>query len=475
MKDIDEELSLQIKIAFEDLDDGRSEMGWAMLLEKYEKPYRRLPIWWVTGIAASLAIVAGLWLFLSNPAQKVSKPIETVEQNNATIIKDNNNLQQTKTENKVLDSNLDLSHPKLEKEINKVEKAEKNNLSTTKTELKTTDQPQPQLTKNDAIKLEKAEKTNLSTIKTELKTTDQPQPQLTKNEATKLEKGEKPEIKTTDYTNVVQKPVQIVSTPNLSNPVNPITTEEFLKEQSKIAATKAEAKVKEKKTKVRNNSYEIFTGTFLNYFGDNDVKVNAGFGLNANLKVSKNLFLSVGAGISQNNIAYQSYTPNQQKGLLYDAAPSYSTNTGGSAVTNTLQAGYISNTKLNAQLLSLDLPITLKFYPTKKQNFYFSTGFNSNSYFAQKYDYTYTLNSSSSFSSSAQSELEKTEKSKFKGFDLANSAIFAIGINQKFGKTNSLTFEPYFKPAIRDMGDKNLRINTVGLNLKLNFGNTNKK
>jgi hypothetical protein len=382
------------------------------------------------------------------------------------------NLSTIKTELKTTDQ----PQPQLTKnEATKLEKAEKNNLSTAKTELKTTDQPQPQLAKNGATKLEKAEKNNLSTAKTELKTTDQPQPQLTKNEATKLEKGEKPEIKTTDYTNVVQKPVQIVSTPNLSNPVNPITTEEFLKEQSKIAATKAEAKVKEKKTKVRNNSYEIFTGTFLNYFGDNDVKVNAGFGLNANLKVSKNLFLSVGAGISQNNIAYQSYTPNQQKGLLYDAAPSYSTNTGGSAVTNTLQAGYISNTKLNAQLLSLDLPITLKFYPTKKQNFYFSTGFNSNSYFAQKYDYTYTLNSSSSFSSSAQSELEKTEKSKFKGFDLANSAIFAIGINQKFGKTNSLTFEPYFKPAIRDMGDKNLRINTVGLNLKLNFGNTNKK
>jgi hypothetical protein len=125
-------------------------------------------------------------------------------------------------------------------------------------------------------------------------------------------------------------------------------------------------------------------------------------------------------------------------------------------------------------LLNLDLPIVFKFYPTKKQNFYISTGINSNSYLAQRYDFNYRA-TNQNINNGQPTFYEETEKSRLNGFNFANSAIFAIGINQKLGKNTSLIFEPYFKPAIGYMGSNNLKINTAGLNLKFNFSKPDKK
>jgi predicted metalloprotease len=540
MMDIDEELSLQIKAVFEDFDDGRSEMGWGMLLDKYqEQPSRRFPIFWVTGIAAMLAIVAGLWVFFDKQGQKEIKTEQNVKQTKNPSIKNNGASNQSQVGVKLGDTNSAVSlspSPIIKKDSEPHHTSHsKNNLvaqdgvkyansnqtipkpvaQVVKNETNKSNplnEPEviltnPKITSNEGIIIKKGN-TDQSRQIAEVIPKKLQDPQVVKNETNKANPTNDPKVilinpkitssegivtknGNTDQTqqiaqasqkNKIDSAQKAIDQQQIANktitppePTTPkITTEELLIEQSKLAANKNGQKVKEKKIKNNKNSYEVFTGTFLNYYGNNEVKVNAGFGLNANLKVSNGLFLSVGAGISQNKISYQSYSPNTSKGVLYDAvAPTYSVSSGGS--TNMLQTGYVSNTKLNAQLLSLDLPIILKFYPTKKQTFYLSTGFNSNSYFAQKYDYTYTVTSTSAVASNIKSEYGESEKSKFKGFDLANSAIFAIGFNQKIGKTNMLIFEPYFKPAIGNMGDKNLKINSAGLNLKFSFGQSLKK
>ncbi|MES2847435.1 MAG: hypothetical protein V4685_00145, partial [Bacteroidota bacterium] len=150
------------------------------------------------------------------------------------------------------------------------------------------------------------------------------------------------------------------------------------------------------------------------------------WGIAGGFKVSKSLSLSVGAGISKNKITYESGFGHSD--LLTDGAfNSVSTPGSGNYSYSNVE------TSVNAQLLNLDLPITLKFYPTKKQNFYLSTGINSNSYLSQQYNYNYSF-TNLAINNGLATYKEETEKSKLKGFDFANSAIFAIGINQKISK-----------------------------------------
>jgi hypothetical protein len=509
MMDLDEELSLQIKTVFDHFDDGRSDMGWDMLRAKYpEDSGRKFPYYWLLGAVASLLIVFGLWFF-NRPDQQLDDTQPIVKQqttkpaiekpavkseNTTKAIEKTTPDQQLSTkiiskkpiiraqEQPVLKTNPLVTDKKMNGQQNVVvvnqnpiqlkNDDQKGNRQVSNTP---TDQKQVAATKVEDPKINPqlnnaVVKPNLAvTTKIEVPVINQ---QSTDNKPTVSNPIAQINPNKIDTIKIDEKLVAKNQEKVIDKPIQPKkTTEEFLKEQSKIAAAKI--KRAERKDKVHKNSYEVFTGTFLNYYDDNDVKVNAGFGLNANLKLSKSLFLSVGAGVSQNKISYQNYTPisvsrKLQSDYSYAVAPVGTT-------TNILQTGIVTNIKLNAQLLSLDLPIALKFYPTKKQNFYISTGLNSNSYFAQKYDFTYTVLTASSLSTNSMFDREATEKSKFKGFNLANSAIFAIGINQKIGKTNNLIFEPYFKPVIGYMGDKNLKINTAGLNLKFNFGNTTKK
>ena len=451
MKDIDEELNSQIKSVFDDFDDGRSELGWASLREKYpEKVDRKIPLWWISGIAASLLLVCGVWLFLSGPVGN---------------------------EKDFLNNAKEARHPDLE--------GKSHNETTVIAKKKTT----------DGGKINVQELAPSPVQKNTIAPVGMLQQQL-KNDMVAIVNQPKESNAITHHTHTIDQPV-VVATPieqivKLAKDTNSVqinqtagtakneavnevaphqlnkTTAEFLAEQSKLNVAKAEVKDKEKRSATQN-SFEVFTGTFLNYFPGSDVKVNAGFGLNANIQVSKDLFLTVGAGVSQNKMAYDS----RQTSTLPEARSSDLMQNSPNSVAYTSEP-FVTDIKLAAQLLAIDIPIAIKFYPTKKQNFYISTGINSNSYLNQQYIYSYTVLNPSSFYKIESEPEEQVEKSKFKGFDFANSALFAIGINQQIGN-NTMVFEPYFKPAIGNMGDKNLRINTVGLNLRFNFSNGKKK
>jgi hypothetical protein len=471
MMDLDEELTLRIKTVFDNFDDGNSDMGWALLREKYpEKSGKKIPLYWFAGAAASLLIVLGLWL-LEGP---------------------NKNIEGTKS---------NVSHPQKQKNAEDGPMPKKENIATTVLKDQVPTLNKPKKAKENVHQQLTTDRGWISHHPKMRVNIGDHQPNSIYDKITTNTKDAvvTNQIDQKVYQQAIQGNVRQIEIPMNTNSIAQAnannldsltevnrqkeaanvkaaaasiamkkTTEEFLAEQSQIALTKTEQKVKKDS---RKSSYEVFTGTFLNYYADNDVKVNAGFGVNANLKVSEGLFLSVGAGVSQNKISYDSYVPTSvTKGVERQYAVS-------DAPSSVLlqNSSVVSNVQLNAQLLSLDLPVMLKFYPSKRQNFYFSTGFNSNSYFAQRYAFTYTVLTASSFAGTSRADREETEESKFRGFEFANSAIFAIGINQKIGKTNSIIFEPYFKPALGNMGDKNLKINTVGLNLRFSFNSHEKK
>jgi len=451
MMDIDEELKSQINSVFDDFDDGQSEQGWASLRTKYpEEKNRKFPIWWISGIAAAFLLMCGLWLLLSQPNKKTDEKDQIVKQS-----KDLNPTAPTNQEEPKSVENNPNNEVKIDNKENPVLFGSPPNTASISKKLQqrpsVTDQ---QLMQNSGVSLPvttsvvEAPKNGIDPI----------------NQAVAA-------VQTKDASQNGVTSIAVVpsdDSKSLPQTVRKQTTEEFLIAQSKLANSRDDDK--QKKATNNKSSFEVFTGTFLNYAA-NDVKVNAGFGLNANIQVSKKLFVSIGAGVSQNKISNQNRLDIPQSSSM---ASDVVSSPGSAAYTS---YSFLSDIKLAAQLLNLDLPIAIKFYPTKKQNFYISTGINSSSYLSQNYTYSYTILSPSSFynnyTKSVQEE-EKTEQRPMGGFDFANSAIIAIGINQNIGQ-HKLIFEPYFKPAIGNMGEKNLRINTVGLNLKFNFNTAEKK
>jgi hypothetical protein len=456
MKESEDKLSQQIKAAFEDYDDGLAADGWTELRKKHpEKESKKLPIWWLTGIAASLLVVAGLYFNQNSNTEKL-------------ILSANNSKKDTSVRQQIENNKGKLDFASASKATD-----EKNTIADDP------NQKSNNLNENVAsVKPFVAHQNKLAIAGTEKKpamlntnTTDhQPKSAVVMDNAiasVQTDNSSKGKIAVeNNATAVVEKDVKPT---NDAKPTK-ISIEEFLTEQSKILAA-TENKKGIKKNNTSTTTIDVFTGTFFNYHDDNEAKLSAGLGINANVKVTKNVILSFGAGISQNKVSYENKVPAQVTEAMF-ASKNNSLNAApvdGFAYSATAT----NDVSFNGSMLSIDLPMVVKLYPTSKQDFYISTGINSSTYLSQKYTYNYSLSNFAVQNGTAQPQ-QQTEKSSLKGFDFANSAIIAIGINQNIGK-NTLIFEPYYKPALSSMGDKNLRISSAGLNLKFNFNGNAKK
>lgn len=451
MKASDEELIEQIKVVFDDYDDGLSEQGWADLRKKFpEKENKKLPIWWLSGIAASLLLVMGLYFgevfntsksILQNAKNKKTETPATIHSDHINPQNDSiteNHVatvenpplvpkptqqatlpsEQVITENPLIAINIAVGEKQPDKNVVSPVETTKNNPPTT------------------AVVVDNG--SMVTTTKVE------------NNQVAGIVQGEAPK-------NTVEK----------ETPPTKLSTEEFFnKESQKLASNNNKNLEKNSSSKT---TLDVYTGTFFNYHDNNEAKLSAGVGLNANVKVTKNLVFSFGAGISQNKVSYENKVPMEVSTSMFAARD----NAMSLAPSSTIYSATATNdVSFNGQLLTIELPMAVKFYPTKKQDFYISTGINSTSYLSQKYTYNYNWSNFQVKNGEAQ-QRQETEKSSLRGFDFANSAIIAIGINQNLGR-NTLIFEPYYKPALGTMGDKNLRISSAGLNLKFNFNGAKK-
>lgn len=454
MKTSDEELAQQIKTVFDDYNDGLSEHGWSELRQKYpEKENKKLPIWWLSGIAATLLIVAGVYLNNVFDTEKVIlradiAPKENPIKENNIVENKNENFSPSDTENTIGKNNSSVAKTHSSNRLNNSFTTERQHLA-----------------QNITVTNKKSEKEVNNITTTENNGSAKP---LTANE----NNNQIIASVQIDKHNVTENiaPDKTIDTVEKNAKPTKLSTTDFLNEQSKILANSNTNK-ENKQNGRSQTTIDVFTGTFFNYHDDNEAKLSAGVGLNANVKVAKNVVLSFGAGISQNKVSYEHKVPVEVASAMFEsknaalnAAPSNGT---------AYSATATNDVSFNGQLLSIDLPMVVKFYPTNKQDFYISTGINSSSYLTQKYTYNYNW-SNFNVKNGEEQPQQQVEKSRLKGFDFANSAIFAIGINQNIGK-NVLIFEPYYKPALSTMGDKNLRISSAGLNLKFNFNGNSKK
>lgn len=451
MKASDEELIEQIKVVFDDYDDGLGEQGWADLRKKFpEKENKKLPIWWLSGIAASLLLVMGLYF------GEVFNTEKTILQNAK-----NNKIETPSTTNSghITPQNDSITE-------NQVATVEEPPVVQKRTQQATQPSEQviaenPLIASNLAVAEKQLEKNTVSPVET---TKNNPPATAVVDNGSMVTttKTENNQVAGIAQTEVVPK-----NTLEKGTPSTKLSTEEFLnKESQKLANNKNKNLEKNSSSKT---TLDVYTGTFFNYHDNNEAKLSAGVGLNANVKVTKNLVFSFGAGISQNKVSYENKVPMEVSTSMFAARD----NAMSLAPSSTVYSATATNdVSFNGQLLTIDLPMAVKFYPTKKQDFYISTGINSTSYLSQKYTYNYNWSNFQVKNGEAQ-QRQETEKSSLRGFDFANSAIIAIGINQNLGR-NTLIFEPYYKPALGTMGDKNLRISSAGLNLKFNFNGAKK-
>ena len=449
MKTSDEELAKHIKDVFEDYNDGLSEHGWAELRKKYpEKRNKKLPIWWLTRAAATLLLVLGLYFNNSIDTEKIALKVNTSKTDSSFKQAAENK----KTEDIAKATATNVS-TKSEKAVDK-----NNGIISAPLQLRTQQVKTANHTTNEKLAGTTAgakEQTNIGIINDNLVASANQT--NTNNIDNKLNQGNEAAVETSSKTDNETKNTKL-------------STEEFLNQQSKILAAN-DNKKETKKNNAPNTTLDVFTGTFFNYNNNNEAKLSAGAGLNANVKVTKNLVFSFGAGISQNKVSYENKVPVEVSQSMFASKADMSASLAPSS--NMYSATATNDMSFNGRLLSIDLPMVVKFFPSKKQDFYISTGINSSSYITQKYTYNYSSSNFSYRNGEAQPHQE-TEESTLKGFDFANSAIIAIGINQSIGK-NILIFEPYYKPALSTMGDKNLRISSAGLNLKFNFNGNAKK
>lgn len=450
----DEELANQIKSVFEDYDDGLGEQGWSELRKKYpEKDSKKLPIWWLTGIAATLLLAVGLYFSNTFDTDKVILSAGTTPKANALPEKIISDEVKGGTSQTRLDTVKTNTYAMPEKSGNEnIEPAKVANTA------------QKYIAQHNAIgDVNGTQELDVVVSNSEVALA-KPLTVIDKN--TPIVAVTKPDDKVTANA-IITKDEQ----PTEKSVKLKLSTEEFLKEESKALANNANKD--SKKNGAPTTTLDVFTGTFFNYHDDNEAKLSAGVGLNANIKVTKNLVFSFGAGISQNKVSYENNVPAEISQAMFDSK-SDGTNAMNAPITGLAYSVTATNdVSFNGQLLSIDLPMVVKFFPSKKQDFYISTGINSSSYITQKYTYNYNQSNFGIRNGEAQPKRE-TEKSNLKGFDFANSAIISVGINQNVGK-NILIFEPYYKPALSAMGEKNLRISSAGINLKFNFNGNNKK
>jgi hypothetical protein len=444
---IDDKFSNHVKSVFDEYEDGSADQGWAELLKKYPdrglgaaKPRKVIPMqWWLGAVAASV-LLACFILFFAN--EQPTDQVQVADKEHTEIPGDTPPVVEP------------------EKEIHAAEPA-------------ATTAHEPGVAIAGTVH-------NTTTYIQAEPIASQPYAEQPVTEQKPVQ--QEPIIQQVPIVEQVTKENPATAFNTTDQEKKPTSIEDFLDQETKNAPALA---ANEKKSKSLT-SFDIYAGTFLNYFENNPAKMNAGFGVNANVKISKKVYLSVGAGLSENTIAYENSLPSGSVDALTSSFPLSSPAQGlnstakpgggssGAIESNPPNVTFASKTSgpstdvsVNAILLNLDIPIALKFYAGKSDRFYVLTGINSNSYINQKYMQSYsTFNY---LSNTTETKEQEVEGSKLNGFDFANSAIFAFGISQDLSKSTTLTFEPFYRPSLKGLGDKNIRLNTIGVNLKLNL------
>lgn len=217
-----------------------------------------------------------------------------------------------------------------------------------------------------------------------------------------------------------------------------------------------------RKSNTKNHTFSVFAGSYFNYSLGSETKLNFGAGFTSDIRITSNVSLSTGMALAKNTLTYNDGVPSARTAKrAYDAIPSF-------GLTNNLVGNNLTTvTKYHASLLSLDIPVNVKYLIIPQGNkLYLLAGLSSGTYLSERYSSDYrNYSPAGTFIKSQGVEV----KSQFQSFDLARTLNISFGYSANLGKSHNITVEPFLKYPLGGLGSENLKFGSTGVNLKLNF------
>lgn len=437
----DQEFTNKIRQVFDNFEDPSAEHGWQELRKKYPKNDRKLvPLWWAA--AAVFLLVGGLW-FLA-------------------------------PEKDFQDQKLANKKPALQKSTDDINSA---NMKDAHNNPGITSIPQISVVNNNSP--ENIQDENL------LPADNSPVSNASGRVDTFNSELIQPSQILPTLTNHLRKTALIALPTYSSLPKNTAGQQDSLIHAAarRLALAKSDPVVEKhnppagnlpynsQKTPANGNVFSFYAGSYFNYAAGSQSNLNFGAGFTSDIKLANNLKLSTGLGLANNSLTYNNGVPisaerdNSITQNLPHSSPS--TGNGGSGSANFTTITTI--TKYNAKLLSLDIPVNIKYMIIPEENkFYFLAGLSSGTYLTESYALDYRNYSATLGAYTSQTQGAEVKK-QLQGFDFARILNISMGYSTNLGKTQNITIEPFLKYPLGGLGSEDLKFGSAGINLKLNF------
>ena len=419
-KPVDNKLSSKIKQVFDNYEDQSADAGWEKLRQKYPDRIKRPIFLWMSMAAAICLFVAGFWLISLNQQTDLSKPIKD---QNRMIVKQNTSVPGAEKK-----ANSGLSSTKNIKEsvpVNEnVARSEGNKFPEKK--------PAPAISPDQAVYV--VQETS-GTNKVPGKLISEEVEKTTSIGVTRSDRN--------SFSIVTIKP-------NVKVDEGTFQTLNVMEENTKENITNDK--------KIQKTTFSIFAGSFFNYSEGSENELNFGAGFSSDIRISKKLKFSTGLSLASNSLSFESRQLPQNASSSFNSARDLSS------------AGILTTiTSYSADLLAIDIPVNLKYqFVPESDKFYVSAGLSSGTYLNETYAFQYKNFNPTSGAFSAQAKNQETKK-QLNDFDLARTLNLSFGLSTGFGKTQTISIEPFLKYPLGGLGSENLKFGSTGINLKLHF------
>ena len=419
-KPVDNKLSSKIKQVFDNYEDQSADAGWEKLRQKYPDRIKRPIFLWMSMAAAICLFVAGFWLISLNQQTDLSKPI--------------------KNQNKII-AKQNTSVPGAEKKVN-------NGLSSTKN-IKESVPVNENVARSEGNKFPEKK----------------PAPAISPDQAVYAiqEKSGTSKVPDKLISEEVEKTTSIGVTRSDRNSFSIVTIKPNVKVDEGTFQTLnlMEENTKENITndkKIQKTTFSIFAGSFFNYSEGSENELNFGAGFSSDIRISKKLKFSTGLSLASNSLSFESRQLPQNASSSFNSARDLSS------------AGILTTiTSYSADLLAIDIPVNLKYqFVPESDKFYVSAGLSSGTYLNETYAFQYKNFNPTSGAFSAQAKNQEIKK-QLNDFDLARTLNLSFGLSTGFGKTQTISIEPFLKYPLGGLGSENLKFGSTGINLKLHF------
>lgn len=443
---VDKELIGRIRQVFDQFEDATADAGWQELRRNFPKRKRKPLILWLGSAAAILLILTGIWI-KNQPEEQalVLKPV--LESTDRAKLPD--------TLSGVENENVRSEKQETDGETVTISKDDPGNLRTTE------DGP-GDLKKKDAWRINDRQSVQVIAKREPIYSVPLSEA-MVGNTIGLANDRQLPQNIMAEQSSESKLPL-VIKTPETQ------TLPARQSNETPIYASRADAEkentLEEPETsKARRQifAFSLVAGSYFNFSEGSENQLNFGAGLLSDIRLSKNLKLSTGLALASNTLKYT-----EGNDVPETASSSFE-----SSKAITIVGSLKTITSMNASLLALDIPLNIKYqFIPESDQFYLSAGISSGTYLSESYNYQYR-NFNMATGAYINQGRDQKQKQQLNTFELGKTLNLSLGLSSGFGKTQTLSIEPFLKYPLSGLGSENIRFGATGINLKLRFKTLN--